>query len=517
MSLAEGPPALARVDELLSRASARYPDAVALRACDGTELTYAALDDQVSACAAVLRDLAGGPGTVIALSAVLDPAFAVAFFGIARSGNVITPVGPLLREDGLAHVIAAAGASLAIVPPDAYPLLARVTSRLPTLRTVVLTSRGDGEAARLPVLSELIAGSPARLAAPAGRDSVACVQFTNGTTGPPKGVRLSHGNLTVNAAQTAWAHRLSESSVLLNALPVFHMMHLTAGVAAAATHVLAPPGDPVAAVRLAAAAGATHYYSLPVLLARLAADPRLTGLRAPSLRGILSGGSAIAPEVRLALAEHFGVPVVQGYGLAEASPLTHCDLLEAPRPGSCGPPVAGTECRIVDVDSGVVLPPGGRGEVQVRGPQLMLGYLGRERALDLAEGGWLRTGDVGYTDQDGYLFLVDRIKDVFKCDNYLVSPTQIEAVLRQHPMVADCAVVDQPDRQSGAVACGVVVPAGDGLQPQELIDFVAARLPYYEQVRRIEVVDALPRTANGGKVMRRELREWLWALSAAEK
>lgn len=517
MGPTQSPPALARVDELLSRAAARRPDAVALRGADGTELTYAAFDNQVSACAAALREAAGGPDAVIALGAVLDPAFAVAFFGIARSGNIIAVAGPLLREDGLAHVIGTAGATAAIVSPAMYPLVARVAGRLPALRTIVLTSRGEqdsGEAPHLPVLSELIAPGPAAPAAhadPASLDRVACVQFTNGTTGPPKGVRLTHGNLTVNAMQTAWAHQLSESSVLLNALPIFHTMHLTASVAAAATQVLAAPGDSVAAVRLAATVRATHYYSLPVLLARLAADPRLADLRAPSLRGILSGGSALQPEVRQALAAHFGVPVVQGYGLAEASPLTHCDLLTAPRPGSCGPAVAGTECRIVDVDTGTALPPGAKGEIQVRGPQLMLGYLGRERSLDLAPGGWLRTGDVGYRDQDGYLFLVDRIKDVFKCDNYLVSPSQIESVLRQHPMVADCAVVDEPDELSGAVACGVVVPAADGLQPRELIDFVAARLPYYEQVRRIEVVDALPRTANGGKVLRRELRERLRA------
>lgn len=490
-----------RLDDLVRRAAATAPDRVALATADGTTLTYAELSDRVDRCAAALSAVAA-PGAVVALGAVLDPVFAIAFFGIAQAGNTVALAGPLLREEGLLHVLRAARASVAILSPDMYRRIAPVTDRLPDLRTIVLTEP-DAQLDR-PALADLPVPAGAGRRAPA---EDACIQFTNGTTGAPKGVRLSHHNMLVNAAQTAHAHQLDGASVMVNALPIFHVMHLTAQVIAGATQVLAAPGDVLASIALAARARATHYYSLPVLLARLAASPELNRLAVPGLVAMLSGGSALAPQVTTALTDQFGVPVIQGYGLAETAPLTHCDRPGSSRLGSCGPPVAATECRIVDVDDGTVLPAGARGQVQVRGPQLMRGYLGRDRRLDVDADGWFATGDVGYCDAEGYLFLVDRIKDVFKHDNYLVSPTEVERVLAQHPSVVDCAVIDRPDEFSGAVAHGLVVCRDDTVVAADLIRFVADRLPYYEQVRSVDFVAEIPRTPNGGKVLRRELRQ----------
>jgi long-chain acyl-CoA synthetase len=306
------------------------------------------------------------------------------------------------------------------------------------------------------------------------------------------------------------AHELGEDSVLLNCLPSFHLMHLNGGVCAAATQVLFPADDHRGSLEAAARYGATHYYSLPVRLARLAADPGLREPAVPSLRAILSGGSALPVRSAEALARRFGVPVVQGFGMAEASPLTHSDRLDSPVPGSCGPPLAGTECRIVHVDDRHVLPAGDNGEVEIRGPQLMRGYLG---SPPLAPGAWFATGDVGHLDGDGRLHLVDRIKDVFKCDNYLVSPTEIETVLRGHPAVADCVVVDRADEFRGAVACALVVSRDATVDPVELAEFVNARVPYYQRLWRVDEVDAIPRSVNG-KVQRAALREQVgrWSL-----
>ncbi|RMI43209.1 acyl--CoA ligase [Actinomadura harenae] len=477
------------VGDLLRRAARRFPDRPAIRS--GTvELGYAELDRLADRCAAALARSLGTHGKVLALTLTLDHWFAVAFFGAIRSGNIPALVNPLLREEALANLVRACGAEAAIVAPG-------VRDRLPTLATIVTTDE----------LGELIDGAegPPPHLVPAPGD-VACLQFTSGTTGAPKTVQLTHRNVTVNAAQTARAHRVTGDSVVFDNLPTFHLMHLTVATAAGARLVLWPGGDPAEAMAAAARHGATHFYSLPVRLGRLASDPRLPDLSVPTLTAVLSGGSPLPALTAETLGARFGVPVAQGYGLQETSPSTHFDDLDAPRPGSCGHPLAGTECRVVRLDDGQVAPAGALGEIQVRGPQVMKGYLGADEGAHLTADGWFATGDVGHLAQDGRLTLVDRIKDVFKHDNWLVAPSEIERVLRRHPDVADCLVVDYPDDLSGAVPYGLVVPEGEDPDPAELAAYVAARLPYYQHLHHLRFVADIPRSATG-KPQRRELRD----------
>ncbi|WP_432158443.1 MULTISPECIES: AMP-binding protein [unclassified Streptomyces] len=498
-----------RVDDLLRRAAAAAPGHPAVRVGDET-VTYAELERLVERYAVGLRALLGGERSVVALTTTLDRYFAPAFFGVLRAGHVPALVNPLLREDGLAHVLGISAARAVLAPPELSDRLTAVRARLPELRHLVPTHRPDGAGPDgPPALGELPAGAP--LPPPDDDpEAVACVQFTSGTTGPPKAVLLSHRNLVVNAAQSAWAHGVDTGSVVFNYLPTFHLMHLTITVSTGSTLVLCAEPDPADALEAAARAGATHFYSLPVRLARLAVHPRLPELACPSLRAVLSGGSALPLTAVRALGEHFRVPVAQGYGLQETSPSTHFDVLAAPRPGSSGPPVAGTECRIVDVDSRRVCPVGEKGEIQVRGPQLMKGYLGRELSDDTDADGWFATGDIGRLDEEGRLYVVDRLKDVFKRDNWLVSPTEIERVLLRHPAVADCAVIDRPHPFSGAVAHGFVVLAegARGTDPAALAAEVNAGLPYYEHLEHLDLTDRIPRSPTG-KVLRQELREEL--------
>lgn len=517
-SVVSGPPLSAvshlmggpRVDDLLRRAAERAPAHCAVRSAAG-DVSYAQLDAEATRVAAALRAVTGGPGVVTALALQLDPVFPAAFFGIVRAGNVAALVNPLLRTEGLTHVLRASHAQAAIVPPAVYRRLAATPSWPPELKTVILThgdSELDPDAAGLPTLSGLMDQAPAAGLPPADRnpDAVACLQFTSGTTGPAKVVQLTHANITVNAAQTAYAHRVTDQSAVFDYLPTFHLMHLTIPVTAGATLVLWPEDDIAGSIAAAERYDATHYYSLPVRLARLAGDPRLSQLKAPGLRAILSGGSALPAKAAATLARHFGIPVVQGYGLQETSPSTHFDNLDEPRARSCGLPLAGTDCRVLNVDTRALVPVGCKGEIQVRGPQLMKGYLGRERAQDISAEGWFSTGDIGYLDSDGYLFIADRIKDVFKCDNWLVSPTEIEDVLRRHPGVADCVVVDYPDELSGAVAYGLVVPSDSGVDKAVLTEFIAAQLPYYQHLRYLDFIPDIRRSPTG-KVDRRKLRD----------
>jgi len=497
-------PAPTALDDLPRRAALRAPDQDAFRA-GGRTLTFAALDAAVDVLAAALRARIGS-GTAVGVPAELSPDFAVAYYAVARSGNTVVTVNPFLRGEALAHLVTASGMALAFTADALAERFAALGDRAPLLAPLA-------DAATALVASPAPEGGRTEPAPRPELDATVCVHFTSGTTGPAKGVRLSHRNLTANAAQVAVAHRLTGGAVVLNHLPTFHPMHLNSGVFAGVTQVLCPGDDTAAAIAAANAHGAVRFYTLPVRLARLADDPRLPGLRFETVEAVLSGGTALPPAPAQVLREHFGIPVTQGYGLAETSPLTHTERLDDPRPGSVGPAVPDTECRIVDLETRAELPPGQPGEVQVRGPQVMAGYLDPATPTGIDAEGWLRTGDVGYQDAEGVLYLVDRIKDVFKCDNWIVSPTEIERAAARHPAVLECVVVDHPHPHRGAVAhCFVVLrePADAERTAALLAEIRAvadADAPEHRHIHHITAVPAIPRSPNG-KVARREVRAW---------
>jgi long-chain acyl-CoA synthetase len=338
---------------------------------------------------------------------------------------------------------------------------------------------------------------------------VASVLFTSGTTGAAKAVALSHRNLTANAVQVALAHRVSASSTCLNHLPTYQAMQLNSAIAAGATQVLCTDPDVTRSFVLAGGYRATHYYSVPARLARLAVDRSLAGLRFSTVGAVASGGSPLSPAAAAVLAARLDVAVFQGYGLAETSPVVTSATPDDPAPGTVGRPVAGTECRLVDQDTGAVVGPWDAGEVQVRGPQVMRGYHGGGPAESTVDG-WFSTGDIGRLDRAGRLILLDRRADLFKQDNWPVSPAAIERRLARHAAVRDCAVVELPDEISGGVPYALLV-LRDGVGPEAvraILDWANTRAPYYEHIADATVLDAIPRSANG-KLQRRYLRELL--------
>ncbi|MFF3650756.1 class I adenylate-forming enzyme family protein [Streptomyces sp. NPDC002181] len=512
------------LDGLLRRAAVRDPAGRAIRTATGTgftkTVTFAELDARADRFASYLEHTLGRRGARVGVANVLDPVFAAAYYGTVRSGNTVVLVNPLIKEAGLLHVLRTSEAEVAFVPAATAELLVKLGDRLPHLRSVVVTDAPDGVVPgdALP-LAEALARAPERTDLPGAvdLDSDACIQFTTGTTGPPKGVRLTHRNLVANAAQTATAHDLGSDSVTLNHLPLYHTMHLNSGVYAGACQVLCTDPDPLASLAASARAEATHYYGLPARLHRLAQDERLThdfpaGRR---LTAVLSGGTALSPTAARTLRGRLGVPVIQGYGLAELSPLSHCQDPRSPKSGSVGPAVPGTECRIVAVGTGTGTPLDvyATGEVQVRGPQVMAGYLDDGAPSPVDADGWFSTGDVGYLGEDGVLFLVDRLDDVFKYDNELVSPSAVEDVIGADPRVAECIVAGWPDPVHGALVwTGIVLrdPTAPGLLDvlDSIVERANARLNEFEQIRRVEVLDAVPRSPVG-KPERRTLRRSL--------
>lgn len=524
------------LDGLLRRAALRAPGAPALRVGART-LTFGELDARTDRIAAYLECSVGRRGARVAVVNTLDAEFAAAYYATVRSGNTVVVLNPLLSPARTAKVLAAAGAELAFAPRAVAETLCALPDRPESLSLVLVTGADDGPLPDAAVPLDLVldavapaAGSTApRPAVTVDLDAEACVQFTTGTTASPKGVRLTHRNLVANAAQTALAHRLGEDSTTLVHLPLYQPMHLNSAVYAGACQVLCPDPDPLASFALAERAGATHYYALPARLHRLAADERLRGgdplpglPAGHRLTAVLSGGSALDPAAARTLAERLGVPVVQGYGMTELSPLTHCQRPDDPTgTGSVGAPVAGTACRVVHPDTGVPLAPGESGEVQVRGPQLMAGYLGRDEP-PAGPDGWFSTGDVGRIGPGGELFLVDRLGDVFLHDGELVSPSAVERVLGCDPRVAECAVVGWPDAVHGAVTwAGIVLrdQGAEGADPAPVLEQIAARanerLAPYERIRRVEAIDAVPRTPVG-KPVRGTLRRSVRTRAAAE-
>ena len=523
------------LDDLLRRAAARDAHAPAVTvAGTGTGVSFAALDREADRIAHYVRRAARRAGAVVAAATTLDAVFPAVYYGTVRSGHPLALLDPLMGPAALHEVCSAAGAEIAFVPAALAGLLAGLGDRLPLLHTVVLTDTladtpaGAGGVCRWRgALAPVPAGVPARTPAP-GVDAVACLQFAPDGAGRLNGVRLTHRNLLAGAAQTALAHRLGPSSVVLNHLPHYHAVHLNSAVHAGARQVLCPGPDPFGALEAAARARATHYYALPARLHRLAGDPRLGAAGARTggrrLSAIHVSGGVLAPGRARALRDALRVSVLQGYGLTEVFTLSHHQPPGSrPGLGAVGVPLPGTECRVVLPGGTRPAPVWSTGEVQIRGPQLSPGPADGGGAAPRDADGWLSTGDTGYLDADGGLHLVDAHRSVFTCDDALVAPSVVERVIGQDPRVADCIVADWPDPARGALVwAGVVLretPDGDAPGLLDVLDSVAeqanARLGPGEQIRRLEALDAVPRRP-GGRPARRELRLRLHALAAGE-
>ncbi|MET9697384.1 AMP-binding protein [Streptomyces sp. NPDC006529] len=398
------------LDDLLRRAAARAGDAPAVTTTR-TTLTFAALDREADRIAHAVRRLAPRPGTVVAAAASLDAVFPAVYYGTIRGGRPLALVDPAAGPAALHEILTTTGAELAFVPTALAELLVEPAGRLPRLRTIVVTDAA-GEAAPGPALalSTALAGvpdTPVRTGPPVDVDAVACWQFTP-HAGPAGGalraVPFSHRNLIAGAAQTAIAQGLDAASVTLNHLPHYHPAHLDAAVHAGARQVLCQDPAPWAGIALAARVGASHYHGLASRLARLAGDRRFApghpDLPGPHLRAVLCGGTPLEPATARRLRDVLGAPVLQGYGLSEVCTLSHHQTPGSrPDLGAVGVPLPGTECRVVTPAGRQPVPVWSTGEVEIRGPQLTPGH---------APDGWLPTGDAGYLDEDGSLYVINR-------------------------------------------------------------------------------------------------------------
>ena len=470
----------------------------------GRAVTFAELDDAASRFASAARAAGLRPGDRVLLLAPNAIETFEVLIGCARAGLVTVPVNWRLAPDELAGVAADAGARLVVVDPSLAHLVWAVVDS--GVEVLTLGSAYAGWLADAPAQRPTVASSP---------DDVVLQVYTSGTSGRPKGVLLTNGNLATKVPGVTPRWGLGPDSVSLLATPLFHVGALSwglAGLHAGATTILA--GDASSSTLLGHLTddAVTHTFLVPAMIARLCEEAP-AGTTFPALRTVLYGASPISSQTQDAALELFGPVLHQVYGLSETTgSLTEFvpgpDLpADSPLHRSAGQAYPWIELEIRDPGTGEKLPPHTFGEVWTRSAQNSPGYFGlpEETAALLTPDGWLRTGDGGHLDDDGYLFLTDRVKDMVITGGENVYPAEVEAVLRQHPAVVDVAVFGVPDERWGEVVAAAVV-ARTAVTAEDLIAFTEGRLAGYKRPRSIRVVDELPRNA-AGKVLRRVLRD----------
>lgn len=480
---------------------------------DGTETTYQQLRSYINCVAGGLSHLGIRSGDVVALHCPNSLAFVVYAHAVWRLGATLTPVSLLADEAAITRQLQDSGARMLIT------LAAMGDHAAQAAQAAGLSEEQVHHLDRNSGMQQMLAE---RRHAPEDisfdpATHLAVLPYSSGTTQDPKGVRLSHRNLVANVCQAADQDLVTREDVVFGVLPFFHIYGLTALLNLAlkqrATLVTQPRFELGSFLASHERFGVTFTFIAPPIAVLLAKHPQVEEFDLSSLRAVLSGAAALDTSLAEAVQERLGVDVYQGFGMTESSPVTHLNLdMSVPR-GSIGLPVANTEHKLVAVESGEEIPRPNNGhsevgELWVRGPQVMLGYLNRDRetAETLVDGGWLRTGDLAVQDPEGNVYVVDRLKEVIKYKGYQVAPAELEALLLTHPEVADAAVIGVAGEDGLEIPKAfVVLQQNATATAEDIMAYVAEQVPSYKKVRAIEFIDAIPKSSTG-KILRRVLR-----------
>jgi len=527
--------------DLLDRACKQYATRIACTAM-GSDITYAQLDRHGRAFSGWLQSLGLEKGARVALMMPNVPAYLVGMLGTLRAGLVVVNVNPLYTADELERQLQDSGASVILILENFAHTLQAVKNR-GQLKHVVVTAPGDllgGLKAPLvnfvarrikkivpawsidgaqPLPKVLAAGANLPFTPPMlTMDDIAVLQYTGGTTGVPKGAMLSHRNLTANVLQTEAVaqpvvHDLSDTQLtIISALPLYHVFAMTVcglyGLHAGMRNVLIiNPRDQPSLISAWRKVPINLFPGVNTLFNALAHNADFAKLDFSALRLTLGGGMAVQQSVAERWLKITGRPLIEGYGLSETSPVATVNPTNATAySGSIGLPLPSTDVAILD-DAGHEVPLGERGEVGIRGPQVMLGYWQKpdETRQSMTADGFFRTGDIGIMDDKGYTRIVDRKKDMIAVSGFKVYPNEVEAVVAQMPGVLECAAIGVPDEHSGEAVKVFVVKSDASLTEAQVQDWCREKLTGYKRPRFVEFRDELPKS-NVGKILRRELR-----------
>ena len=503
--------------EMLTRTAGRYPEQEAILFKD-VNLTYRELDALANAFANALLDLGIGKGQRVCLFMANRPEYLISWFAITRIGAVASPMNPSYREREVAYQLSNSEAVALVVQQELLPLVQSVRAETPALEHVVVVgSNPHAPQTFPPSFSYLVRTHPPtpRGIEPGWEDLVA-LPYSSGTTGLPKGVMLSHKNLVCNAYQSVATARITFQDRLLVFVPLYHIYGIMLmGLAAmtGATIVLMERFDADKCLQLIQEQRITILYSVPQVLAVLNDWPRLHDYDLHTVRFTQCGAAPVPPALARRFEQLTHIPVMTSYGLTEASPGTHSNPVYDPRlmkVETIGLPIHDTRQKIVDIETGQIeLGVGGEGELIVQGPQVMQGYWkAPEATTESLRDGWLYTGDIGWRDEEGYVTITDRKKELIKYKGFSVAPAQLEALLLEHVAVADVAIIAKPNEEAGEVPKAfVVLRSGyENLSEDELLVWVNGQIAGYKQVREIEFINAIPRNPSG-KILRRVLKE----------
>lgn len=515
---------------------AQHPERPAL-IFQGRSTSYREVGAQIDAFAASLTRKGLQKGDCIAIMLPNSPQAVIAIYGAMRAGLIPALINPMYTPQEIQHALNESGAQAFLFLDLFWPRVAQVKAVPHRIWTGVQDALGfplsflyklkakppkvpAGEAYHMKdLLAEPSTGFTPVLINPS--EDAAVLIFTGGTTGLAKGVHLTHRNIVANLTQILeWVPRSPDRvDQVLCILPVFHSFAFTAGLgyalACGSTAILMPKPDAEQTLKLVQKYKVTILPGVPTLYTSLLQHPRVSEFDLKSIRVCISGAAPLPLELLQRFETMTGARILEGYGLTETSPVTHCNPYQGERiAGSVGLPLPDTEVRIIDLETGVDLGPGQEGEVLIRGPQVMKGYWGRPAETEaVLKEGWLYTGDIGKVDENGFLYIVDRKKDLVISSGFNVYPREIDEVFYQHPAVLEACAIGVPDEYRGeAIKVYVVKRPGLEVSEQELMNHCRERLAAYKRPREVQFVDSLPKSIIG-KVLRKELR----ALYLAEK
>ena len=475
----------------------------------GQAMSAGQMIDRIQRLAGGLTERGVLPGGTVAILAPNMPDYPVVFHGVAWGGGTVTTINPSYTAPEITYQLNDAGAVMLVTVP-AFAEIARKAAEATGVRDIVVIGAQAG------LSLEDVMGQPLLEQAPIDPDThIVVLPYSSGTTGRPKGVMLTHRNLVANVTQSAAVSGLTPQDVAIAFLPFFHIYGMTVlmnlFLQQGAQLVTMPRFDLELFLRLIETHRATRLYIVPPVALALAKHPLVDQHDIGSVVEIFSGAAPLGAETEKAIAARFGARAVQGYGMTELSPISHMTVADDIRHGSSGQAVPLTECRIVDATDLRDLPPGTEGELWIRGPQVMKGYLNNPGATaeTMTQDGWLRTGDLAIIDEDGFMFIRDRLKELIKVKGFQVAPAEVEAALCTHPAVADAAVIGRADEEAGEVPIAFIVVAPDAACDADILHaHVSACLASYKRPSEYCFVASVPKSASG-KILRRELRAGL--------